>query len=135
MSKEGDFTLNEDDDDDEDAAWQGEEDAAWTNDLDEGEAEGDVKDESAAYLEFLNEEVNSRMYPDPIAILTKHHMLQAKKFHAATAEDDDELEEESLLETPLDKVEPYGIFKGSLLSRFSPSSNPLKHDLQQQHLR
>jgi hypothetical protein len=30
-------------------------------------------------------------------------------------EDDDELEEESLLETPLDKVEPYGMFKHALL--------------------
>jgi len=29
-------------------------------------------------------------------------------------EGDDELEEESLLETPLDKVEPYGLFKQTL---------------------
>ncbi len=34
--------------------WEG--DVAWANDGDEGE--GDVKDESAAYLEFLNEEVS-----------------------------------------------------------------------------
>lgn len=53
-TKDGDFTLNEDDDeDDEQEEW--EVDATWTNDGDEGE--GDVKDESAAYLEFLNEEV------------------------------------------------------------------------------
>lgn len=57
-TKDSDFTLNDDDDDDEDetATWEIE-DAAWTNDLDEGEGEGDVKDESAAYLEFLQEEV------------------------------------------------------------------------------
>jgi hypothetical protein len=30
-------------------------------------------------------------------------------------DDDDELEEESLLETPLDKVEPYSMFKHALL--------------------
>ena len=55
MTKEGDFTLNEDDDDDGDdqEEWDGE--AAWAIDGDDGE--GDVKDESAAYLEFLNEEV------------------------------------------------------------------------------
>ena len=55
-TKEGDFTLNEDDDeDDEQEEWEGDA-AAWTNDADE--AEGDVKDESAAYLEFLSEEVS-----------------------------------------------------------------------------
>lgn len=46
---------------------------------------------------------------------------QAKKFNAGTVEDDDELEEESLLETPLDKIEPYGQFKGSFLSTTPPS--------------
>ena len=54
MTKEGDFTLNdEDDEEDEQEEWDGE--AAWANDADDGE--GDVKDESAAYLDFLNEEV------------------------------------------------------------------------------
>ena len=43
---------------------------------------------------------------------------QAKKFQAT--EDEEELEEENLLETPLDKVEPYGLFKGSLLSKSLP---------------
>ena len=33
------------------------------------------------------------------------------------ADEDDDLEEESLLETPLDKVEPYGYFKDTLLSK------------------
>ena len=37
-------------------------------------------------------------------------------------DDDDDLEEESLLETPLDKLEPYMLFKTALLSM---SSNPV----------
>ena len=45
--------MNSDEDEDEQDAWEG--DAEWTNDGED--AEGDVKDESAAYLEFLNEEV------------------------------------------------------------------------------
>ena len=58
MTKEGDFTLNEDDDEDEEDAWNHED--VW-NDQDEPEndpgPDPDVKDESAAYLEFLQEEV------------------------------------------------------------------------------
>lgn len=42
-------------------------------------------------------------------------------------EEDDDLEEESLLETPLDKVEPYGMFKHALL-RMSPP-NIYTHEL------
>lgn len=56
MTKEGDFTLNDDDDEDDgddQEEWDGE--ASWAVDGDD--VEGDVKDESAAYLEFLNEEV------------------------------------------------------------------------------
>ena len=55
-TKESDFTLNEDvdddDDDDDQEEWDGE---TWTNEGEDGE---DVKDESAAYLEFLKEEVS-----------------------------------------------------------------------------
>ena len=51
-TKEDDFTLA-DDEDEEEEEWEGE--AEWA--LDGEDAEGDVKDESAAYLEFLNEEV------------------------------------------------------------------------------
>jgi len=43
--------------------------------------------------------------------------LQAQKFSSVADDDDDELEEESLLETPLDKVEPYSMFKHAILSR------------------
>lgn len=92
--KEEDFNLSNDYDDDEEEEWEA--DADWNNDQEEAE---DVKDESAAYLEFLNEE--------------------AQKFTAISDEDDDELEEESLLETPLDKVEPYLMFKDSLFSKSS----------------
>ncbi|KAF2738145.1 ARM repeat-containing protein [Polyplosphaeria fusca] len=87
--KEDNFELGPDYDDDDDEEW--EQDNEWTNDENETE---DIKDESAAYLEFLNEE--------------------AQKFNAATDDDEDELEEESLLETPLDKIEPYSMFKSAL---------------------
>ncbi|KAL8656930.1 MAG: hypothetical protein Q9226_002436 [Calogaya cf. arnoldii] len=98
VTKESDFTVNDDDEEDDDEAveWEND-DATWTNDDNSEDAEGDVKDESAAYLDFLNEE--------------------AQKFGAVSADDDDdELEEESLLETPLDRVEPYALFKNALMS-------------------
>ena len=41
---------------------------------------------------------------------------QAQKF-GTVDDDDDDLEEESLLETPLDKVEPYGLFKSTLMCK------------------
>lgn len=83
------------DDDDDDAEWAGEE--TWTEE-DELEEDGEGKDESAAYLDFLNEE--------------------AQKFGNLDDDSDDDLGEESLLETPLDKVEPYGMFKDALLSMY-----------------
>ncbi|EMC92732.1 hypothetical protein BAUCODRAFT_259877 [Baudoinia panamericana UAMH 10762] len=91
--REEDFGLSGDYDEDEEdeGAWEGED---WQA---EEEAETtDVKDESTAYLDFLSQ--------------------QAKKFNDAVGEDedDDELEEESLLETPLDAMEPYGLFKTAL---------------------
>ena len=54
-TKEGDFTLNDDDDDEDEEdieEWDGP--STWTNETDDAE---DAKDESAAYLEFLKEEV------------------------------------------------------------------------------
>lgn len=81
-------------DEDEEEEWAGD-DNTW-NDETEPEEETDAKDESTAYLEFLNEE--------------------AQKFQNLEADDsDDELGEESLLETPLDKVEPYQLFRDGLL--------------------
>tara|TARA_R110002060_G_scaffold25256_9_gene34495 strand:+ start:2067 stop:2276 length:210 start_codon:yes stop_codon:yes gene_type:complete len=47
-------------DDDEDDEWAGD-DTAW-NDDNEPEDEADGKDESTAYLEFLNEEVSFNEY-------------------------------------------------------------------------
>lgn len=49
--------------------------------------------------------------------------LQAQKFGAGSNDDDDDLEEESLLETPLDRVEPYGLFKGTLMSKTVLAAN------------
>ena len=54
ITRDNDFQLNEDDDDDGD--WEGE--GEWANDGDE--AEGDVKDETSAYLEFLQDQVGDR---------------------------------------------------------------------------
>ncbi|KAJ4305044.1 Nonsense-mediated mRNA decay protein 5 [Kalmusia sp. IMI 367209] len=88
--KEDNFEYATDYDEEDEEEWGDENE--WTNEPEEAE---DVKDESAAYLEFLNEE--------------------AQKFTAVSDDDDDELEEESLLETPLDKVEPYSMFKHALL--------------------
>ena len=75
MTKEDQFTLSNNDDEDEQDAWDGE-DAAWTNGLDEleGEPEDDVKDESAAYLDFLHEEVSCSYY-------SKHILHPLTRFH------------------------------------------------------
>ena len=43
--------------------------------------------------------------------------MKAQKLSTGRNNDEDELEEESLLETPLDKIEPYGLFKGALISK------------------
>jgi importin-7 len=90
--KEDEFALggNYDDEDDDDE-WEAED---W--DAEETAETTDIKDESTAYLDFLSQ--------------------QAQKFNAAVGEEeaDDELEEESLLETPLDQMEPYGLFKDTL---------------------
>jgi importin-7 len=46
--------------------------------------------------------------------------VKAQKFDAGNNDDDDDgMEEESLLETPLDRVEPYGLFKSTLFSKSS----------------
>jgi hypothetical protein len=95
--REDDFGIGGDYDDEEEdeGEWEQED---WDQ---EEEAETtDIKDESTAYLDFLSQ--------------------QAAKFNSAVGEDegDDELEEESLLETPLDQMEPYSLFKQSLESEF-----------------
>jgi hypothetical protein len=100
-TRESDFTLDDEgDEDDEENDWDGE--VEWNEEEVEEAVEGDIADESAAYLEFLNKE--------------------AQKFSQFADDDDDELDEESLLETPLDKVEPYGMFKHVFLSMLHPIS-------------
>ncbi|KAL0265089.1 Nonsense-mediated mRNA decay protein 5 [Diplodia seriata] len=107
--REEDFSFSQEfEDEEEDEEWEGEGD--WAN---EGEETEDIKDESTAYLEFLNEEVQLAEPRKTSAQLT---MLQAQKFNVISDDDDDELEEESLLETPLDKLEPYSLFKAALLN-------------------
>ncbi|KAH8690809.1 armadillo-type protein [Talaromyces proteolyticus] len=94
-TRESDYTYDDEDEDelDGETEWDGE--VEW-NDQDEAEGTGDddVADENTAYLDFLSQE--------------------AQKF-SSFADDDDELDEESLLETPLDKVEPYSLFKNVML--------------------
>ena len=53
--------------------------------------------------------------------------MQAQKLGAGSNDDEDGLEEESLLETPLDRVEPYGLFKTTLLSKPPPTYPPTFH--------
>lgn len=99
-TRESDFTLDDEgDEDDEENDWDGE--VEWNEEEVEEAVEGDIADESAAYLDFLNKE--------------------AQKFSQFADDDDDELDEESLLETPLDKVEPYGMFKHVFLSMSNPT--------------
>lgn len=87
------FQLNDDYSEDE-AEWGDE--AEWQNEAEDAE---DVKDESSAYLDFLNEEAQ-------------------KLGTALEGEDDDsDLDEESLLETPLDEIEPYSLLKTTLLRK------------------
>ena len=103
-----DFTPADDGEDEVDADDQGwGEDGNWVGEYDE--VEGDVNDESAQYIDFLHEE--------------------AQKIRDDTdTADDEDLEEESLLETPLERVEPYTLFRDALLRKllyFAVISSPL----------
>ncbi|POS84582.1 ARM repeat-containing protein, partial [Erysiphe pulchra] len=79
---------------DEDDEWNGD-DTAW-NDEGEGDDDNDDKDDKNAYINYLNEEAQN------FKNLENH-------------ESDDELGEESLLETILDRIEPYILFRDALL--------------------
>ncbi|KAI1328186.1 importin-beta domain-containing protein [Xylariaceae sp. FL0255] len=100
-----DFTFGADsydyDDDDE---WA-EDDTNWNAEEAPEEEQTDARDESTAYLEFLNEE--------------------AQKFSSQidnSYDSDDELGEDSvLLESPLDKIEPYQLLRGVLMKMQSES--------------
>lgn len=104
---------------DDDEEW-GDDEAAWAaeDELEEEET-GDAKDESTAYLEFLNEEASPFRRELIWSTLT---LCQAQKIGQLDEEDsDDELGEHSvLLESPLDKLEPYQIFSSCLMSEFAP---------------
>ena len=111
-----DGSAYDDDDDEEDDAWGGD-DTTWTEEA-EAEDEVDGRDESSAYLEFLNEEARLLHRTSSSACANS---IQAQKFKNMEENDsDDELGEESLLDTPLDKVEPYQLFKNALLSEIYP---------------
>ncbi|KAJ3478991.1 hypothetical protein NLG97_g8433 [Lecanicillium saksenae] len=88
------YTYDDDDDewDEDESKWEAEEEEPAVE-----EETTEAKEESNAYLEFLHDE--------------------AQKFSRAIDDDeDDELREDSvLLESPLDKVEPYQLFRGTLL--------------------
>lgn len=76
----------------------------------------EAKDESTAYLEFLNEEVGLFL-----RIFTETMLIngQAAKF-SRSIEDSDEVEmgEDNFLDSPLDKIEPYQLFKATMLRKF-----------------
>ncbi|KAI0476420.1 importin-beta domain-containing protein [Xylariaceae sp. FL0804] len=91
---------NYDDDDDEEWA---EDDTNWNAGEGPEQESTESRDESTAYLEFLNEEAQ------------KFSQLE-NQYREADGESDDELGEDSvLLESPLDKVECYQLFRGVLL--------------------
>ena len=92
-----DFTAADDGEDEVDADDRGwGEDGNWVGEYDD--VEEDVSDESAQYIDFLHEE--------------------AQKIRDDTdTADDEDLEEESLLETPLERVEPYTLFRDALLRK------------------
>ena len=83
--------------------WEGEPD--WNDDEDEGET---VKDENTALLDYWGEEVNGL----EALLYVYNNEYQAKRM---PEEVDDELEEEGVLDSPLDKLEPYGMFKNALM--------------------
>ncbi len=87
----------------EDDEWDDADDG-WVEDGGPAEATADVKDENTAYIEFLSEEAQ------------KIERLRT------TNESSDELGEESLLlESALDKIEPYQLFRNAISRKFSPA--------------
>jgi importin-7 len=70
-TRESDFTYDEEADDvDEENDWGGE--VEWTGDEEvEGSGDGDVNDESSAYLDFLSRE--ARIYLDALSAYQKCH--------------------------------------------------------------
>jgi len=80
--------------------WDGDE-ANWAAE-EGGEEATEGRDESTAYLEFLNEEAAK--------------FSQIESTYREADDSDDELGEDSvLLESPLDRIEPYQLFRGVLM--------------------
>lgn len=94
IQKEG-LTLDDSYGSDSDTEWEGE--AAWNKEGEDAD-ELDIPDESSAYMEFLNNEASARGVSS-----------------TNWDDEDDDLEEETLLETPLDNIEPYQLFRNALL--------------------
>lgn len=102
-----DFSFDPSSYDYEDEDEWGEEDANWNANAGEEKpekAEGEARDESTAYLEFLNEEA------------AKFSSIENQ--YKEQDDSEDELGEDSvLLESPLDRIEPYGLFSSVLQSK------------------
>lgn len=80
-----------------------------------------MRDESSAYLEFLNEEVSILRY---VSCIFASNTAQAQKFRGAEDIDsEDDLGEESLiLDSPLDKIDSYQLFAATMHSKFESRS-------------
>ena len=65
------------------------------------EDETDIPDEATGYLEFLNSE--------------SAKLKETIDFDEDDDDDEEELEEESILESPLDSIEPYILFRNAFL--------------------
>lgn len=114
--------------DDEEEEW-GDDDTNWNAEEEDEKETSETKDESTAYLEFLNEEVRYLLSHDsPITLnesgtnsLADRGPIQAQKFRsagdAAEYSEEDLGEDSVLLESPLDKIDPYTTFKVSLMSK------------------
>jgi hypothetical protein len=86
-----------------------EEDTNWQLEEKAEEEPQESRDESTAYLEFLNEEA------------AKFSRLESQ-YRDAEDSDDDLGEDSVLLESPLDKLEPYQLFRNALMSKFLSST-------------
>ncbi|KAI1379715.1 ARM repeat-containing protein [Hypoxylon crocopeplum] len=87
---------------DEDDEWA-DDDTNWSTEEGVEGGQTDARDESTAYLEFLNEEA------------AKFSQIE-NQYKDPANDSDDELGEDSvLLESPLDKIEPYQLFRSVLL--------------------
>ncbi|RPB23500.1 ARM repeat-containing protein [Terfezia boudieri ATCC MYA-4762] len=94
VSKEG--LLEDDFQSDDGNEWEA--GAEWN---DEEKDETDIPDEATGYLEFLNSE--------------SAKLKETIDFDDDDDDDEEELEEESILESPLDSIEPYILFRNAFL--------------------